>query len=219
VRERRLSKKPRRRRRNARGGRSAGRRREEKEKKKKKARTKVDETRGILVCGHSRCLQPTIMIIAPGVLSLVRPTCSPGSFICIFLFSDLCSPAPLRTAASPTFNPLRPREVRWVQADRFARRKTKSDIYPILSRSARYSAYRRYQSRKAPFRKDSNNQALCLSHEFCSVSDVLLKCVISFRYRIYEMRNLSVRYYLTFVAFVNFFHFNIPWHYEIVGTK
>lgn len=38
---------------------------EEEEKKKKKARTKVDETRGILVCGHSRCLQPTIMIIAP----------------------------------------------------------------------------------------------------------------------------------------------------------
>lgn len=33
--------------------------------KKERARTKVDETRGILVCGHSRCLQPTIMIIAP----------------------------------------------------------------------------------------------------------------------------------------------------------
>lgn len=34
-------------------------------KKKKTKRTKVDETRGILVCGHSRSLQPTIMIIAP----------------------------------------------------------------------------------------------------------------------------------------------------------
>lgn len=34
--------------------------------RKKKAKTKVDETRAILVCGHSRCLQPTIMIIAPG---------------------------------------------------------------------------------------------------------------------------------------------------------
>lgn len=28
--------------------------------------TKVDETRAILVCGHSRCPKPTIMIIAPG---------------------------------------------------------------------------------------------------------------------------------------------------------
>lgn len=35
------------------------------EAKKKKKKTKVDETRGILVCGYSRCLQPTIMIIAP----------------------------------------------------------------------------------------------------------------------------------------------------------
>lgn len=34
--------------------------------RKKKAKTKVDETRAILVCGHNRCLQPTIMIIAPG---------------------------------------------------------------------------------------------------------------------------------------------------------
>ncbi|KAK1132062.1 hypothetical protein K0M31_016200 [Melipona bicolor] len=44
--------------------------RKEKEKaksiRKKKVKTKVDETRAILVCGHNRCLQPTIMIIAPG---------------------------------------------------------------------------------------------------------------------------------------------------------
>lgn len=43
--------------------------REKMEKKrsirKEKEETKVDETRAILVCGHSRCLQPTIMIIAP----------------------------------------------------------------------------------------------------------------------------------------------------------
>lgn len=44
-----------------------GRSEEEKKKRKKKERkkTKADETRGILVCGHNRCLQPTIMIIAP----------------------------------------------------------------------------------------------------------------------------------------------------------
>jgi len=60
ARERRLSKKPRRRR-NAHRGRIARRRR----RRRRRRRTKVDETRGILVCGHSRCLQPTIMIIAP----------------------------------------------------------------------------------------------------------------------------------------------------------
>lgn len=70
--ERRLSKKPRRRRNETRRKKCGKMRKkktkkeeEEEEKKKKKARTKVDETRGILVCGHSRCLQPTIMIIAP----------------------------------------------------------------------------------------------------------------------------------------------------------
>ena len=152
------------------------------------------------------------------VLSLVRPTCSPSSFISIFLFSDSCSPVPLHTVASPTFNPLRPREVRWVQADRFAGEKLNPICIPSFLEAL---AIPRTDdtNREAPFRKDSNNQALCLSHEFCSVSNVLLKCVISFRYRIYEMKNFLVRYYLSFVAFINFFYFNIPWHYEIVGPN
>ena len=48
--------------------RTRGRKEREKAKgiRKKKVKTKVDETRAILVCGHNRCLQPTIMIIAPG---------------------------------------------------------------------------------------------------------------------------------------------------------
>lgn len=155
---------------------------------------------------------------SPWVLSLVRPTCSPSSFIYIFLFSDSCSPAPLRTAASPTFNPLRPREVRWVQADRFAGEKLNPIYIPSFLEA--FAIPRTDDTnREAPFQKDSNNQALCFSHEFCSVSNILLKCVISFGYQIYEMRNLSTRYYFSFVAFVNFFHFNIPRYYEIVGPN
>lgn len=47
-------------------------------RRRRRRRTKVDETRGILVCGHSRCLQPTIMIIAPESWVLLGQCAAPA---------------------------------------------------------------------------------------------------------------------------------------------
>lgn len=117
-------------------------------------------------------------------------------------FQAPCSPALPRTAASPTLNPLRPREVRWVQADRFTGEKLNPIHIPSFLEALVVPRTLDIH-RQTPFRKDSNNHTLYVSPTNSAVSNVLLKCVMSFGYQIHEMRNPSALYVLL-VAFVNF---------------
>lgn len=118
-------------------------------------------------------------------------------YLYLLIFRLLGSPVPSPFAASPTFDPLRPPEVRWVQTDRFHRQKTKSDIYPILS-SQRVRA--RYSARAAMipiarlrFSKGSKQACFIPLAKLGGISNVTLKRVVS--------SNITRSEILTSVAF------------------